>query len=110
MDSQFLRDWIRRRIEPAPTYPELRTTAWSYEFEWLMRNRLIVGALRYHKTPASKQPNCKCAREAIRRIKEYLDTGNAEGLVDAANYCLLEYTGGGHPKWHFKTIQNRHKE
>ena len=31
----------------APTYEELRKSEWCTEFEELMRNRLIMGAMRY---------------------------------------------------------------
>lgn len=66
---------------------------WSTTFEELMRNRLVMGSLHYKtfKQRRSMSPSVDFAREAVRRLFEYLNTGNKEFLVDAANMCLLEF-------------------
>lgn len=84
---------------------ELKKTQWSSEFEQLMRNRLIMGAFRYEPF-SNKKSLYPTATEAIRRILRYLDTGNTEDLVDAANMLLLEFVFGKHPKKHFKSLDD----
>lgn len=72
---------------------ELQRTEWSPAFERLMRNRLLMGAFRYGRLhePHAAHDN---VRSAIARLRRYLDDGNQEHLVDAANLCLVEYVRG----------------
>jgi hypothetical protein len=83
----------------------LEQTEWSLEFERLMRNRLIMGALRYNtfaenrQHPAHKQWPFK--QKLATMIDAYEATGNTEFLVDAANYCLLAFEFDPHPTKHF---------
>lgn len=82
---------------------ELRASEWSPKFERLMRNRLIVGAIRYGRLGANGKPDydrCEMVRDRIRRYEE---TGNLEFLVDAANGCLLEFVEGKHPNRHLQS-------
>ena len=84
---------------------ELSQTEWSPKFEKLMRNRLIMGALRYERFGPEKS-DYPTATEAIRRITKYIETGNTEHLVDAANMCLLEFEFGKHPHKHFRGVDD----
>ena len=87
-----------------PPLSELRKTEWCSTFEQMMRNRILMAGYRY-ETFAEKErrkPNYKYAQEALKKIQLYLDTGNTENLVDAANYCLLEFRWGVHLRKHFK--------
>ena len=77
---------------------------WSKEFEQLMRNRLIIGALRYGKIHAKGKPQYDRVRSMIKRLSNYQETGNMELLVDVANLCLLEFVECGHPKKHFYAL------
>lgn len=83
----------------------LEQTEWSTEFERLMRNRLLMGALRYSTfaenrvKPTGKQWPFKS--KLLTMIDEYERTGNTEFLVDAANYCLLAFEFDPHPTKHF---------
>ena len=89
--------------EPKPTvsYEDLRKSEWSIEFEELMRNRLVMGALRYGRIGSKGKPTYDRISSIIKRISNYKDTGNKEMLVDVANLCLLEYVECHHPKVHF---------
>lgn len=80
---------------------ELQQTEWSSEFEQLMRNRLIVGAIRYQRFNHPDKPNYNRIGAIERKLKAYIESGNTELLVDIANYCLLEFVFGSHPKKHF---------
>lgn len=97
------------------------------EFEKLMLNRLVMGALRYgplagghhdkhgyfpcvvHDFPQSLagRPGSRRIASAIKRLIEYQQTGNQEHLVDAANLCGIEFEYGNHPQAHFEAIDRK---
>lgn len=83
-----------------PSYESLQETEWNNEFEKLMRNRLILGAMRYGLLCE------KISYDSITSIRQRLDLfeadGNGEHLVDIANICLVCFTRQDHPKFHFK--------
>ena len=70
----------------------LRDTEWNPEFEMFMRNRLLMGAFRYGTFADKAKVRFDCTGYAKKKIDLYLETGNLECLVDAANMCLLEFT------------------
>ena len=84
-----------------PSLNGLKKTEWNYDFENLMRNRLILGALRYGLLSENKH------YDTITSIRQRLDLleqdGNGEHLVDIANLCLVMFTRKDHPKFHFKS-------
>lgn len=82
-------------------YDSLRNSEWSADFEDRMRNRLIMGALRYGLIGKPGKPKYDRIKSIIKRLDIYRTTGNLETLVDVANLCLLEYVEGVHPLRHF---------
>jgi len=92
---------IRRRLL---FLGKLGQSEWSYEFEELMRNRLIMGAFRYGKLRAPGKPQFDRVAYAIRCLEQFRQTGNLEHLVDAANLCLVEFVEGKHPHRHFAAV------
>ena len=85
---------------------ELKRTQWSEEFEGLMRNRLVLGAIRYGKLHAPNKPKYDRIGSAVKRLHKFNKTGNKEYLVDAANLCLLEFEECNHPNQHFSAIDD----
>ena len=85
---------------------EMRKSQWSFTFEKLMRNRLIMGALRYGRMNQSGKPQYNVIPSMIKRLHQYEETGNTEFLVDVANLCLLEFEEGHHKKKHFSSIDD----
>ena len=79
---------------------------WSYEFEQLMRNRLVMGSYRYGRLGSKGKPQFDRMSYIQRIIIEYNETGNLECLVDIANLALVEFVEGIHPKRHFKAVDD----
>jgi len=107
-----LRDRLLHRaglaVAPAPrfTLAGLEASEWSTTFERLMRNRLIMGALRYGKIHAPGKPRYDRIPSMLRRLQKYHETGNKELLVDVANLCLLEFEECHHPRAHFRAADD----
>lgn len=74
---------------------------WSEKFEQLMRNRLIMGALRYGEMHKQEDGFYHYPKSVLSKLQQYQRTGNTELLVDAANCCMLEFVKGKHPLKHF---------
>lgn len=83
------------------SFEVLSQTEWSSEFEQLMRNRLIMGGLRYGKIGQKNKKQYARVAAMIFKLARYNTTGNKELLVDVANLCLLEFVECDHPNQHF---------
>lgn len=88
------------------TFDELKETEWSKEFETYMRNRLIMGAMRYGKIGTKNKPKYDRVASMIKRLNNFNTTGNKEFLIDVANLCLLEFVECNHPNQHFNSIDD----
>ena len=86
---------------------DLSDPQWSAEFEQLMRNRLLMGALRYGKLGDPDKPRYDRIKRAHELLNEYSSTGNTECLVDVANMALVEFVEGDHPKKHFEARDDK---
>ena len=84
------------------TLADLEKTQWSPYFEQLMRNRLIMGAMRYGILGSKSKPLYNMVASMETRLSSYKETGNLELLVDIANLCLVEFIEGKHPKRHWQ--------
>lgn len=114
-------DFMRQRLEsragllPLPPKPapgrsiaDLQKSEWSPEFERLMRNRLVMGALRYGPLHAPGKRKYDRSIGMRKRLIQYIDTGNTEFLVDIANLALLEFEEGTHPNKHWAPAEGDH--
>lgn len=86
----------------------LESSEWSSEFERLMRNRMLMGALRYGRMSIKKLKKTRWDLLGAVRIKimQYEETGNTEYLVDIANYCLIAFECDDHPSKHFNALDD----
>ncbi len=89
-----------------PPLEHLRLSEWSPEFEKLMRNRLIMGALRYGSLGEIGKPMYDRLTSIERRIQLYRETGNTEHLVDIANLAMVEFVEGTHPLKHWESVDD----
>lgn len=95
------------RMPPSTLLTTLAKTEWSETFETYMRNRLIIGALRYGPINTPK-PRYNRMAGICKRLNQYTTTGNLECLVDVANLALLEFVEGTHPKRHWRALDDDH--
>lgn len=95
---------------PAPkhTLEELYRSQWSLRFEELMRNRLVMGGMRYGLLHAPGKKQYDRVASVKKRVQLYAETGNLEHLVDVANECLLEFEESCHPLRHFGAQDGEH--
>lgn len=89
-----------------PTFDELQQSEWNIDFEKLMRNRLVMGAMRYGRIGGKNKPQYDRVNSMIKRLIKYQESGNKEFLVDVANLCLLEFVECNHPNQHFHSIDD----
>ena len=89
------------------TLEELAKSEWVPEFEQLMRNRMIMGALRYGGLARKKRPQYNYCQYIEVKFASYKQTGNTETLVDIANVCMLAFLFDDHPKKHFSAEDDK---
>ena len=112
-NTEFLRKRLLKDI-PEPnkitfiSFKDLERSQWCLKFLRLMKNRMIMGAFRYGTLDSQKASGKKYDNIASiqRRLKKYLQTGNDEFLIDAANECMIEYIVGEHPNKHFESVDD----
>lgn len=93
-------------IHAGKTFADIIQSQASDNFCALMDNRLAMGYLRYGDR---KRPlyHGLILGKLQDKLTSYMKTGNTEFLVDAANYCRLEFTTSKHPNRHFHAV-DRH--
>jgi hypothetical protein len=91
---------------PAAAVLKLWKTEWVPEFECYMRNRFVMGALRYGTMAENKARRTPYDRVSsmIKRLQSYRASGNLEHLVDVANLAMLEFDQTIHPQAHFEAL------
>lgn len=95
-------------FDSRPPYEELVESEWCQDFECYMRNRLILGALRYSLLHDKDAPPWNNIGSIISRAEKYLKDGNQEHLVDIANLSLIEFVRPScHPNPHFSPDDSR---
>jgi hypothetical protein len=70
-------------------------------FRQLAKNRLIMGAFRYELWQQKRSRGSDFIGGLKKKIAAYEETGNLEHLIDASNYCELEFTFPRHPNAYF---------
>lgn len=85
---------------------DLKKTEWSFEFETLMRNRMLIGAFRYGRLSSDEKPSYDRVGGIENHLSSYRIDGNTEHLVDIANLALCEFVEGNHPKCHFRSVDD----
>jgi len=94
-------------LEKRPDLEELKKTEWSPKFEKFMRNRLIMGALRYGCLQPGSKPRYNRVDSIRQRLDLYQQGGNQEHLVDIANLAMCEFLEPGHKNAHWKAEDDK---
>jgi len=84
---------------------ELKKTEWSLEFEEHRLRRMILGFLRYGYVAESRNDNIA---SLINEANLFQTTGNAEHLLNIANYAMIAWMQRRHPNWHFRAQDDEH--
>jgi hypothetical protein len=84
---------------------EIKKQSFNDRFNFLMNNRMIMGMFRYGPRLAKKL-HPYYINSAKRRIEIYMETGNTESLIDAANFLRMEFETPLHPEAHFQSIDD----
>lgn len=93
------------------SFANLQKSQWSDQFETLMRNRMIMGGIRYgslSKQRTEKKRKFDDFRTLKAKIELYEKTRNKELLVDSANYLMIIFELDNHPLAHFNATDDKH--
>ena len=88
-----------QRVREALNVTVRHSTEVSVEFLRGMAARMCMSFEKYGAVRDFKGDKIA---SALKRIEKYQDTGNTEYLMDAANFCMMEYMYPRHTQAHFK--------
>jgi len=89
------------------SFEDILKTEFSPEFVQKMKNRMVVSYAKYG--PIARhfaQGEASAFDGILKRLDLYIETDNTEWLVDAANYCMIEFMYPKFPKAHFKATDD----
>lgn len=78
----------------------------SEDFVQKMRNRIATSHFKYGWARDTFPEKGHAIATAQLQIITYYETGNIEHLIDAANYCMLEYMAPSLPHSHFEATDS----
>lgn len=78
------------------------SSQYSTEFLQGMVSRLLVGYPKYGPIKDSVDKGMDPLAEVYARLRKYRETGNTEWLIDAANYCMIEFMHPSHNNAHYR--------
>ena len=85
-----------------PRLPEsVPTSEFSQEFVQGMANRMAVSYFKYGRVAEGYPHKVNALDSLEQRLKKYHQTANTEYLVDAANFCMIEFMHPSVPSAHF---------
>lgn len=84
---------------------DLYKSEWCEKYDILRRNRMVMGTFRYGDYKTSNDRYDRIG-SAIKRLKQYIESGNAETLLDVGNLCMIEFDKPIHPNYHFSSIDD----
>jgi hypothetical protein len=70
-----------------------------------MARRMAVSFHKYGRV-ADAAGKVKCVESAEQRMAKYLDDGNTEWLIDAANFLMMEFMFPQHPGAHYRATDS----
>ena len=73
----------------------------SFEFIQMMANRMAVSYHRFGPLTDAYPHRAEALASLQERLDRYRDVGNAEWLIDVANYAMIEFMHPSHEAAHF---------
>lgn len=71
-----------------------------------MLNRMGVSYYKYGSIEDTYPEQARGLDQIMQRLACYVNDGNVEWLVDAANYCMIEALRPSHPQAHFRATDS----
>ncbi len=68
----------------------------------LMVNRMATSHYKYESMSDKFPDSADASKGVAERLRMYVDSGNTENCLDAANYAVIEYLFPSHEKAHFR--------
>lgn len=102
-------EWDSPRFVPRVRSEEeskVLQTETSYRFQNLMNNRMLTSFYRYGPLSMAYPEKVKALPNIAERVKKYEETGNVEWLIDAANFCMIEFMHPSLPNAHFRATDS----
>jgi hypothetical protein len=82
------------------------STQYSEKFLQGMVDRGLMSFSKYGHIKDSVEKGMDPVSEVRARLRKYWSTGNTEWLIDAANYCMIEFMHPSHPEAHFRSTDS----
>ena len=76
---------------PFNIHPSAPETEYSKQFLQGMVNRMCVSFYKYGKVADAYPDKMDAIANVQKRLAQYLETGNTEWLIDAANFLMIEF-------------------
>lgn len=92
--------------EYSSTEEEMRDKYTSIKFHDLMNNRMFVSHYKYGDTRDAYPEKVSALHSLYLRIEKYKETGNAEYLVDVANFAMIEFMHPSLPNAFFQATDS----
>lgn len=73
----------------------------SEDFVQKMRNRMETSLHKYGRVKDNRA-KIDFVENIKTRLRKYEETGNTEWLIDAANFCMMEFELPAHQQAHFR--------
>jgi len=81
-------------------------TQYSIKFLQGMVDRVLMSYPKYGHIKDSVEKGMDPLAEVFARLRKYRETGNTEWLIDAANYCMIEFMHPSHDDAHFRSTDS----
>jgi hypothetical protein len=78
----------------------------SAEFVQRMAVRMNMSYHKYGPVADAYPHKVDAMKSMMQRVEKYMETGNAEHLVDAGNFLMIEFMRPGHRNAHFVAVDS----
>jgi hypothetical protein len=91
-----------RPIQPSEEIVHILESEFSDRFVEGMRARMVVSYFKYGPVADGYPGRVDALASLETRLRRYRETGNAEWLMDVANFAMIEFMHPRHPEAYFR--------